>query len=223
MATISKTRLLVAWQSGDFAEADVVVEIENTGGTWVELDPARSDYKVFSANASLEAKGSFLYAYPKYLAPGQIGYIAENFKKSGTQASNLRNLEANVYFYSAVETDAILLKTAGITNRKAPSESEGPTTTGTLTNTSSKRSRFGGCRRLLLRRVRQVPWVLAYEPDRERRARSDDRIQHRERSPADPAVGDQEDSRDCVAVLLIRRLGATPRGDRRGHPRYGEP
>jgi len=138
-AAIRRTKFLVAWQSGDVAEADVVVEVENTGGTWVELDPGRSDYTIFNANASVEAKGSFVYAYPKYLAPGQIGYIAVNLTKSGAKASDLKNLETNVYFYQVVESDAILLKTGTITNRKARSEGEGPTTTGTLTNTSSKR------------------------------------------------------------------------------------
>jgi hypothetical protein len=138
-AAIRRTRLLVAWQSGDFAEADVAVEVENTGGTWVELDPGRSDYTIFNANASIKAKGTFLYAYPKYLAPGQIGYVAVDLKTSKAKASDLKNLEANIYFYEMVESDAIVLETASIANRKARSELEGPTTTGTLTNTSSKR------------------------------------------------------------------------------------
>jgi hypothetical protein len=129
---------LVAWQSSStYAEADVVVAVKNTGGTWIRLNPGQSDYTIASSDGTVEVTGSFLYAYPPDLAPGQTGYLAEDVTTSDAKARDLKTLDTNVYFDEIDQTDAVVLTTAKITNRKAQYSFEGPTTSGTVTNTSS--------------------------------------------------------------------------------------
>lgn len=124
------------WQSDSFAEADVVVEVTNTGGTWVRLQPGQSDYTILGASGNVLTTSSFTYAYPTYLGPGQVGYLAQDVVTSDAKAKDMKSLEVNAYFVEVTQDQAVTFTVSKVTNRPAQYTFEGPTTTGRLTNES---------------------------------------------------------------------------------------
>jgi hypothetical protein len=129
---------LIPWQFDSFAEADVVVEVTNTGGTWVKLEAFQSDFTIYDKDGNVATTGNFLYAYPQFLAPGATGYLAEQMVTSDAKAVDLKTLEANTYFSEIDQSEAVVLTTAKVINKAAQYSFDGPTTTGTVTNTSAQ-------------------------------------------------------------------------------------
>lgn len=124
-----------ACTSYGWTEAVVIATIKNTGTTWVELLASDSDYTVLDADGNVTTTGSFSYAYPRYLAPGQVGYLADDLTTDSAKAAEFRKVEVDGQYLDADQADAILLQASRI---KIATDSFGErTATGLLKNTSS--------------------------------------------------------------------------------------
>jgi hypothetical protein len=129
---------LIAWQEDVFAQANIVVEVKNTGNAWVHLEPSESDFTIYEPDDTVATTGSFLYSYPAYLGPGQTGYFAEEITTDDAKARNMKRVETNTYFNEADQSDAILLTVAKVKNTRPAYSFDGITTSGTVTNRSGQ-------------------------------------------------------------------------------------
>lgn len=67
---------LIAWnETDDFIGFQVIVEIENVGTEPIEIAALDSSYTVFAPDESVTTTGRFNTALPKWLAPGERGYL----------------------------------------------------------------------------------------------------------------------------------------------------
>lgn len=136
-AKLSKTQQIVhAWaSSGTYVRYEVIVEVKNSGSGWADMMAGSSDYTVYDKDGGVTATGNFLYAYPRYLGPGETGYLLEQGIESGVKADAFVTVEANGQ-YNPVDSAGPVLTTDKI-KLKAAAYSGAVDATGTVTNTSS--------------------------------------------------------------------------------------
>jgi hypothetical protein len=127
-----------ACTSYSYVHLTIIVTIKNTGTTWVKLVPYESDYTVYDKSENVVTTGSFSYAYPTYLAPGQTGYLADEGVADNVKAKNVKRVESDGYYEEVDKDEVIVLKTAK-TKVKVESYSNELYATGTVTNTSSEK------------------------------------------------------------------------------------
>lgn len=132
-------RVIIPWEvSSSFVRSNVIVEIRNDGTAWAEIIAGMSQYTVLARNGDVIHTGSFTYAYPRYLAPGQTGYIAEDSITDSYSLKDVGRVEANPYYIQVGSADAVVLKTSKTKNTRDPYDGS-YTTTGTVTNPGTKR------------------------------------------------------------------------------------
>jgi hypothetical protein len=112
----------------------IIIELLNQGTGWAEL--AGGDYTIYDNDENVVGTGSFTYSYPKYLAPGAVGYLADDAVLEDVRAKNIKRVEADGSYGDADQEDVIELKTAKV-KVKREAYGDGLHTTGTITNTSS--------------------------------------------------------------------------------------
>ncbi len=113
----------------------MIAEVKNIGSTWVKMQGFESDYTITATDGSVATTGTFSYAFPTYLAPGETGYLATDVSVENLNAEDLESAEANSYFDEAQEADATILTVDNIKNRLGD-EYSSTITTGKVTNTS---------------------------------------------------------------------------------------
>ena len=118
-----------------YAHADVIAEIKNIGGTWIAVEAFESDYTIYDEAGDVVTTGNFSYAFPRYLAPGETGYLATDVVADGVKTAEMKRVEVNAYFNKVDESDAIVLVVETSKNRGGD-EFDGTTTTGKVKNTS---------------------------------------------------------------------------------------
>lgn len=112
----------------------IIVELFNEGGGWAEL--RGGDYTVYDDDENVVGTGSFTYSYPRYLAPGATGYLADDGYFEDTKITKLKRVEADGRYDDVEVEDAVSLKTAKV-QIKRESYGDGLHTTGTVTNAST--------------------------------------------------------------------------------------
>jgi hypothetical protein len=88
---------VIAWgtEYSDYVEYVVVQEVVNDGDGWAELSAFNSDYTLLDSDGGIITTGSFTYALPRYLGPGETGYLVEySVDDSGTPADRFATVEA---------------------------------------------------------------------------------------------------------------------------------
>jgi hypothetical protein len=98
-ATLEKTQQVVhAWQAqySDYVSYQVVLEVRNTGTGWAELSAFNSDYTILGPDGGVVTTGSFTYEYPKFVGPGDVGYLVAD-------GSDIGGGDAAVADYATVE------------------------------------------------------------------------------------------------------------------------
>ncbi len=120
-----------------YAVAVIIVTVKNTGNTWVRLEPGETDYTVYDANGNVTTTRTFLYAYPKYLAPGETGYLADGAVVDGAKAAEFKRVESDGRYTKVDASDAVVLTASKIKIRKE-SYGNGRIATGLVTNKSSQ-------------------------------------------------------------------------------------
>lgn len=121
----------------DYPEATIYIEVKNIGTGWIEVLARESDWTVYNEAGEVVDTGKFAYAYPRYLAPGETGYLAEDYPFVGEKLADLVRVETNSYSASVDESDVIVLKTAKTKNTR-DTNGEGYETSGVVTNTSAE-------------------------------------------------------------------------------------
>lgn len=99
---LEKTQeVVLAWkgQYSDYVSYQVVLEVKNTGTGWVELNAFRSDYTILGPDGGVITTGGFLYEYPKFIGPGEFGYLIEDGSDIGGGGSTVAD-------YASVEIAA---------------------------------------------------------------------------------------------------------------------
>jgi hypothetical protein len=120
-----------------YAHADVIAEIKNIGATWIKVEAFESDYTIYDQAGDVVTTGNFSYAFPRYLAPGETGYLGADVLADGVKTDDMKRVEVNAYFNEADESEAIVLIVESSKNR-AGGDFDGTTTTGKVKNTSSE-------------------------------------------------------------------------------------
>lgn len=108
---------LIVFGDRDFLQAQVVQEVVNTGGGWIELSPFESTYAIYAPDGTVSETGSFTYAYPRFLGPGQKGYLAEDVYPD-VGRDELGRVEVDAY-YQEIDQPDVLLTVANLKVRKA--------------------------------------------------------------------------------------------------------
>lgn len=125
-----------------FTTALVVITTQNTGTAVVKQEAFDSDYTIYDNIDDVVATGSFLYAYPTFLAPGQIGYLIDEVSINDAKAKNVKRVESDVYF-SDEDTDTPIVLETGKVKAKRESFGNSLFATGTVKNISSETVQSG--------------------------------------------------------------------------------
>jgi hypothetical protein len=134
-AAVSKVSQTVhAWKEPAISEIiyEVIIEVKNSGSGWAELSSG-SDYTIYDKDGGVTSTGSFRYYYPRYLGPGETGYLLYQSSEANVTVAAFASVEASVRYKDISEpgpmlsTDKIKLKADWIM----------VDATGTITNTST--------------------------------------------------------------------------------------
>jgi hypothetical protein len=136
-ADVSIVKQIVhAWpSSGSYVSYQVIIEVKNNGSGWADMIRGSSDYTVYDKDGGVTATGSSPYAYPRYLGPGETGYLLAAGIEDGVKVAAFATVDASSQ-YKPVDEPGPKLTTAKI-NLKAEAYSGSVAVTGTVTNTSS--------------------------------------------------------------------------------------
>ena len=96
------------WGSYGYVTAQVMLPVENTGGTWVEVIDYESTFTIRDESGGIVESESFYVAAPRFLGPGQTGYLlGESFGDEHPQ-SDYVEVEADAYYDEAHEPEVVL-------------------------------------------------------------------------------------------------------------------
>jgi hypothetical protein len=114
----------------------IVVPVTNVGTTWIDIDSSQPDYTIYDKGGGVLGTGTFTYAYPTFLGPGQTGYLADTASIDGAKTTEVGKVETTATYQEVAQDDAVILTTAHVKNRNG-TYGDNPTSTGTITNTST--------------------------------------------------------------------------------------
>jgi hypothetical protein len=124
--------VVLAWDGESYY---VVIEITNQGGGWGQLSPSDSDYTVYDSFGGIVKTGSFVYAYPKFVGPGETAYFVDfSVDDSEIPPTAFAWVEADVRYDDVDEPD-VTFEVADITWRR-DSHGGGMIATGSLVATA---------------------------------------------------------------------------------------
>lgn len=126
---------LIAWNTefSDYVEYVVAVPLTNSGQGWAEISSFSSDYTLLDAGGGIITTGSFTYALPERIGPGETGYLLEyGIDDSGTAAADFATVEAEARF-EQVDEGGPTVEVTDVTWR-TDDFSQGLTATGFLTS-----------------------------------------------------------------------------------------
>ncbi|HET7677638.1 MAG TPA: hypothetical protein VFK38_07275, partial [Candidatus Limnocylindrales bacterium] len=70
------------------------------------MAPHDTDYQIFDKSGDVLETGGFTYAYPQHLAPGQVGYFADETLIDGAKPDQIGKVEADAFFSEADSAEA---------------------------------------------------------------------------------------------------------------------
>jgi hypothetical protein len=91
---------LITWEvtPGELTGVMVIQQLKNISDHWIQVSARESDYEIKAPNGNVAAAGSFRFAYPTYLAPGDTGYLIDQFLEGDAPIANLTNLTVDARF-----------------------------------------------------------------------------------------------------------------------------
>lgn len=88
--------VVYAWPSGgDYTYWQVILAVENVGTGWAEMSGFDSDYQILDASGGLVATGSFNYEFPKFIGPGERGFLIADGLEDGVDPASFATVEAD--------------------------------------------------------------------------------------------------------------------------------
>lgn len=130
--------ILLAWKSSTYVYYVVVVPLKNAGTGWAEALAFNSDYTILDANGGITETGSFTYAYPALIAPGETGYLVEESLDDGVKVGDFAKVEVEAQYREADDPGATF-KVEDI-RWKRQSYSDGLTASGFITSSADFQS-----------------------------------------------------------------------------------
>jgi hypothetical protein len=97
---VVRDKYLIVPQRQDFALLgyQVAARIENKGDAWAKLQAFDSDFVVLDGDGGVTSTGSMSLAYPQYLEPGGIGYLATYDVQQGIPPDRFATVEIKAAF-----------------------------------------------------------------------------------------------------------------------------
>jgi len=95
-------------EDNGYVRGQIILEVINTGGTWVEMSPFQSSYTVFDESGGITEAQSFFVAAPELLPPGETGYLFADIFTDEYDLEDYARVEADGYYDEADEPDAML-------------------------------------------------------------------------------------------------------------------
>lgn len=129
-------KIIHAWvSSASYVRYQVIVEVHNSGTGWADMVRGSSDYTVYDKTGGVTDTGSFVYAYPRYLGPGETGYLLDDGITDNAKVADFVTVDATGQ-YKELDQAGPKLTTDKI-KLKADSYGGTVSVTGTVTNTDS--------------------------------------------------------------------------------------
>ncbi len=126
---------LIPWKDGVNADANAILEVRNISASAIDTVAKYQDYTITDSAGGIQATGEFTNVYPYEIAPGAIGYVAQEIMVSDdTDPALFVHLTATTAFVKATHKDIAL--TVSDTANEPGLSGYGAATTGMVTNTS---------------------------------------------------------------------------------------
>jgi hypothetical protein len=87
----------------------VFITVKNDGAGWIDSMRGHSDYTVYGPNNGVTTVGTFRYAYPRFLGPGETGYLLDEGSSTGTTLGDFVRVEASFGYKAVAEPGPILV------------------------------------------------------------------------------------------------------------------
>jgi hypothetical protein len=108
--------VVLAWKTykgSAYVDYQVIVELKNLGTGWAEVSGFDSDYTVLDAGGDVTTTGSFTYEFPKFIGPGETGYLIEDSSDDGVKTTDFASVQVDGR-YDDVDAADQVLKVTGI-------------------------------------------------------------------------------------------------------------
>ncbi len=94
------TGKLITWEvvPDEITGVLVMQKLQNIGTSWIQIAPRDSTYEIKSPDNNVIANSNFRRAYPTYLAPGETGYLIDDYLEGSAPIENITNLTVNARF-----------------------------------------------------------------------------------------------------------------------------
>jgi hypothetical protein len=125
---------LIKYKEFGYVNYQVIIAVHNDGGGWAEI--TGGDYTVYDSSGGVATTGDFLYAYPRFLGPGETGFVFDESSTNDAPLAAFVKLDGDV-LYDLVDGPGAVLKTAHIALVQDSYSGE-LSAKGTVTNTSSE-------------------------------------------------------------------------------------
>lgn len=80
-----------------FVHYQVIVVVRNAGTGWAQQLPRQSDFTVLNPSGGATVSGPFTYAFPAFIAPGDVGYLLEDaLIQDGITEADFASVSAHV-------------------------------------------------------------------------------------------------------------------------------
>ncbi len=91
---------LITWEvvPDEITGVMVIQQLQNIGTSWIQVAPRDSQYEIKAPNGNVVATGNFRRAFPTYIAPGETGYLIDDFLEGSAPIENITNLTVNARF-----------------------------------------------------------------------------------------------------------------------------
>ncbi len=122
-----------SWQTkgSDYVQYNLIVEVKNVGTGWAEI--GNGDWTLYAKDESVLDTGNFSYAFPRYLAPGKTGYLADSGLSDEFKLKEVGRLDADGSYDTIDADEVVVLKTSKIKNKRDSYDGSW-STTGVVSN-----------------------------------------------------------------------------------------
>ena len=87
--------VVIAWDArfSDSVYYIAIVELQNLGTAWAKISAGDSDYTVLDQDGGVVTTGTFLYEYPKFIGPGETGFLIWDSIEDGYKVKDFASIE----------------------------------------------------------------------------------------------------------------------------------
>jgi hypothetical protein len=151
---LAATATIRTWQRApSFVELQIVATVRNDGQDRISISASRTTYEVFGNAGSTLRSGTFAYAFPASIGPGETAYLIESTEVEFVDRAAIRGVAVTPAAVAAGEQDGPL-DVSGVRWRQ--SDDGTLSVSGTVTNPLDRRVRNGVVAIILLDGAKRV-------------------------------------------------------------------